>query len=116
MDLITKLNQTAVYWAFSSKSGWGGANYSTAVERSVRWEQKQELFNDNKGEQKLSNAIIYANGDDTYALDGYLFLGELTDLDSNHDNPETISNAFRIQVCNKSSNVDNTDSLWKIIL
>ena len=102
-----KCNQTGVYWAFSSAGGYGGHTYTSADEISLRWSDKQELFTDPNGEQKLSAAVIHLNQDVT--VGSYLYLGAESTLDSSHDNPEIISGAKRIVAFSKVPDVGGTD-------
>lgn len=114
MDITGKLNQTAVYWGTPTASGRGGYIFASPIEISVRWEETQELFINDKGEQKLSRAKVYGNQD--FDIGGYLYKGEETDLDSNHDDPEIISGAYRIEGYNKAVNVKSTQYLRKVWL
>ena len=109
-----KCNQTGVYWAFSSAGGYGGHTYVAADEISLRWQDKQQLFIDQNGEQKLSSAIVWLNQDVT--IGGYLYLGAESTLDSSHDNPEIISGAKRIEAFSKIPNVAGTEYTRKVWL
>ena len=91
--------QTAVYWATPISDGYGGNTFSTPVEISCRWEYKQEVVTERKGiashgEEITSFAQVYVLQD--ISKGGYLYLGELNDLDSNPDTPKEIANAFKI--------------------
>lgn len=115
MNFSSKCKQTAVYWGTPTASGRGGYTYADPEERTVRWEDKQELFTNAQGQQELSRAVIYDGAND-YDVGGYLYLGEEDDLDSSHDDPETISGAYRIKAVAKTPNVGATEFLRKIWL
>lgn len=114
MNIDRKLKQTAVYWGTPTPSGYGGCTYASAVEISVRWEDKQELFTNDRGEQELSRAIIYTNQD--MDIGGYLYLGEESELDSSHDQPEIVEGVYRIKAYASIPNVRATEYLRKIWL
>lgn len=99
------MNQTAVYWTLVSVDGFGKQTFAAPVELSVRWEQKQELFIDAEGNEKISQAVVATAVDVT--LEGYLFLGELVDLDSSQD-PLTQSGAYQIKGFSKIPSVKGT--------
>lgn len=114
MNIDRKLKQVVVYWGSPVPSGYGGFTYTSPIEISVRWEDKQELFTNDSGEQELSRAVVYANQD--MDIGGYLYLGEESELDSSHDQPETIERAYRIKAYASIPNVSATDYLRKIWL
>lgn len=78
--LTNGLKQTAVYWANPANDGYGGRTFDEAIEISVRWEEKQELFIDSNGQEVRSNAVVYVSQD--LDMGGYLYLGEQSDLSS----------------------------------
>lgn len=93
-------DQTAVYWAPSTPDGTGGRVFGDPVEIDVRWEDKQVLFEDALGEEKLSRAAVYSKIDLTQH--GYLYLGEEADLESYHGDPTVIDGAFEIKMISKT--------------
>jgi len=91
------LNQTAVYWGNPTPNGEGGYSYDAPVEISCRWELRQELIRDDVGRELRSKARIFVGQD----LDdhGYLYLGDLDDLDSDEQvDPATVTAAFEIKM------------------
>lgn len=101
--LTSGLKQTAVYWAFSGPDGAGGFSYDAAVEANVRWEDKQELFLDNEGRERLSRAVIAIDID--VVVGSYLYLGGIDDLPSDTTDPfcdETKTDAHEIKAFQKS--------------
>lgn len=69
-----------MYWGNPSPSGWGGAEFDDPVELSVRWEDRREMFIDMSGNEVASSAVVFLGQD--VEIGGYLYLGELSDLDS----------------------------------
>lgn len=110
MDFTNKLNQTAVYWGNPQPSGYGGYTYADGVEVSVRWEDKQETFVSAAGNESLSRAIVYANTD--MVNEGYLYLGELTDLGSDISDPTQVD-SYEIKAVAKIPSLDATQFLRK---
>ena len=81
MSIITKsLKQIAVYWAPGSPDGDGGFADVTPVEISCRWDDVIGKVTDPKTQNTYSNATVYVDRD--VEVGGFLYLGELTDLDS----------------------------------
>lgn len=91
--------QTAVYWKPTGSDGRGGFTFAAPEEINVRWSSKIEVMTDAKGKEFTSRAKVLL----TKPLDdeGYLFLGSLTDLDSD-PNPLEISKAFKIRLLTKT--------------
>ena len=107
-----ELNQTAVYWAFSSVDGWGVITIADPVEVDVRWEDKQVLFRNVDGQEIMSEARVYLNQDVT--TKGFLKLCELTDLDS--DDSPLANDAKEIKSFQKSPSLDRNIFLRKVML
>jgi len=114
MNIVKKCNQIAVYWGSPTPSGRGGFTYASAIEIICRWEKKQQLFINDQGEQELSQAIVYVNQD--VDVGGYLYLGEESELDSAHDDPEVISGAYRIKAYAKTTSLSATEYVRKVWL
>lgn len=99
VDQITKAcKQTAVYWGTPADDGRGGRTYASPVEISCRWEKRVAKVTPPGGliEEVESHAQVIVLQD----LDerGYLYLGELDDLDSaDQDFPEVIDDAYEIK-------------------
>ena len=113
-DLTKRMRkQTAVYWASPVEDGFGGADFDDPVEIKVRWEQKQELFIDGAGNEVRSQAVIYPG--QVLDIGGYLYLGELNDLDSTVMEPEdvTTGNVYEVRAFSISPNRKGTSYVRK---
>lgn len=102
--------QTAVYWGGPVNDGYGGRTFDDAVELSpadrngVRWEQREELFIDASGEERRSQAVVYVAQD--VETGGYLYLGELADLDSEElSDPLALDDAYEVRSFKKVPNM-----------
>lgn len=121
MSLITRmLKQTAVYWALQGdESGskdhdaFGRTQWTTPIEISCRWEDKNEKFVDESGEEQVSKAVVYVDQD--ALLGGVLMLGELTDI-TDAVNIKENNGAFEIRAFNKTPNLGATEFLRTAIL
>ncbi len=116
-DLTKRMRkQLAVYWSSPVKDGFGGASFDAPVEIKVRWEQKQELFIDDSGNEVRSQAVIYPGQD--LGIGGYLYLGEVNDLDSTVMEPEdvTTGNVYEIRASSISPNRKGTSYVRKVWL
>ena len=113
--LLTKsLKQSCVYWSSPTADGYGGYTFNDAVELNVRWEDKQELFINAQGKEERSQAVVYLDQD--VDMGGYLYLGDLDDLDSSDPDPQNIANAKEIRAFQKIPNIKGTAFLRKVWL
>lgn len=113
MSILTgKLNQTAVYWAFSSIDGYGTPSFSSGVEKQVRWSQKQEVFLNSERQEELSAGVVHVDFD--IAVNDYFYLGNLSDLtDSQKADPMQCNDAYKLKSFTKISNIAGTEFVRK---
>lgn len=103
--LTDNLLQTAVYWGNPTPDGYGSFTFDTPIEISVRWEDRTELFIDRTGTESKSLAVVYLGQD--VNIGGWLFLGELSDIDSGlTDTPHLVPNAREIRAFRKTPSLD----------
>jgi hypothetical protein len=89
-DLTRRLRkQDAVYWGSPVADGFGGYDFDDPVEIRVRWEHKPELFINLAGNEVRSQAVVFPGVD--LDIGGYLYLGELSDLDSTVMEPKDVT-------------------------
>ena len=90
MGLLSgSLNQTATYWAATGIDKYGSTTFAAPVEIKVRWEDKQMLVTDARGQQRRTNSEIWVDQDLTN--NGFLLLGTSTEAD-----PTPLTSAFEI--------------------
>lgn len=107
--------QTAVYWASPVNNGTGGFTHDDPVEIKVRWEDKNEIVMDSKGQEFTSQAEVFVRQDVDEL--GYLFLGSLDDLDSDEeDNPISIDRAYQIKKFHKIPDTKGREFMRKVWL
>ena len=110
--------QTAVYWGSPTEDGYGGKTFADPVEISCRWEDTVEKISRvgaRLGEEIISRAVVYVT-EDVEEL-GYLFLGDLDDLDSDEEaDPTTVENAYMINRFDKIPVLRSTEFLRKAYL
>jgi hypothetical protein len=61
MDILSKLNQTCVYWKKLGADRYNNPIFDTPIEVKCRWEDRTELFLDINGERVPSRAVVYIN-------------------------------------------------------
>jgi hypothetical protein len=107
MALITKmLKQKCVRWPKSGTDEYGKDSWGTAVEVSVRWEAKNQLVKNSKGEEKVSSSTVYVASD---VVEGdWLWLGTLTSLPSGSTDPRKVVGAYQVLAFNKTPNMKAT--------
>jgi hypothetical protein len=91
--IIGNLSETVVYWATPVSDGLGGYTFDDPVELDARWEQATGIEKDNNGDEQVIKARCFLSQDVDEG--GFLYLGELTDLDSTPV-PSDVSGALRI--------------------
>ena len=113
--LMTKAcKQTCVYWASPVKDGYGGETFTDPVELSCRWEDKVTLLKKTDGTEISASSVVYVLQD--LSDEGWLFLGELTDLESDTENPKTVDGARQIIRFDKSPDMLGVDYVRKAYL
>ena len=83
--------QDITVWQPGVNDGVGGFTFPAPTLIKGRWEEKQELFKDPKGEEQMSEAIVYVDTD--VSVGEYLAEGDQTGT----ADPTTLSNAHRIR-------------------
>ena len=83
--------QDITVWQPGVNDGFGGFTFPAPTLIKGRWEQKQELFMDPKGEELMSEAIVYIDTDVT--IGQYIAEGDQTAI----ADPTTLSDAHRIK-------------------
>lgn len=107
--------QTAVYWANAVDNRAGGWTFDAPVEVSVRWEDRAELYRDAKGEEAVSNAVVFVGQD--MAIGEFLFLGALADVTAaQQTDPLKLDSAYQIGATEKIPNVRNDIQIRKVFL
>lgn len=111
--------QTLVYWPPGVPGRDGRVTYGTPQEVPCRWEDAQEAFVNQRGEQEVSAAKVFLDGDDVLeALGprgveflGVMFLGDLgTLLDA--DEPFKNPDAWEVR---KVGKVPQLNDAWTLI-
>lgn len=95
--------QTATYWGAPTPNGTGGYTYAAPVTMLVRWEERQQQFNNEQGETLLSNAVVFVPEDVT--VGGYLYLGT-----SGAADPSAVDGAYEIRQMVKIPDLRNAVS------
>jgi hypothetical protein len=114
MDIISEMRlQKAVYWAPAESDEYGRKTYADPVEIDCRWSDKQIMFRDMRGQEKVSRAVVYP--DRALDLNGVLWLGELAGLTSTTA-PFENTGAYEISLMAAIPTIDNDATLYKAIL
>ncbi len=101
--------QKATYWATGTSDGFGGHTFTAPISLDVRWEEKNELVINDKGETVVSRARVFVDRD--LDLEGYLFLGVSTGAD-----PRVVDDTYRILEIRKTPSLDGTTFERKVYL
>lgn len=101
-------HQSATYWARLGE-GAQGPVYGSPTAITVHWENRHELFMTAKGDEEVSNAVVYA--DQVLDVDGYLYLGTSVVVD-----PRNVDGAFRIRASLSIPDLRNVSNEYRAML
>lgn len=114
MSLISRMKKmTCVHWSRSGVNDRGRATFTTAVERACRWVASNEMFVNAKGEEQVSNAVVYVDG---CKVGDVLMLGSTDDSGVNLTDPLRNSGAWEIRKYEQVPNLKATEFLRKAYL
>lgn len=119
MDLTTKLNQTAVYWAPAlSRDVFGQDTFAAGVDLACRWQDKVEEFVNANGERELSAAVVYCEQPaDPARVDARMYLGSITDLTAGEiADPTTVAGSHVVRAVSQSPSMNAGETLYKLWL
>lgn len=109
--IASKLNQTITYWANPVNDGYGSFSFDAAVELSARWEQVNEVVRANDGEEYVTIARVFLSQE---VEEGeYIYLGQESDLDSNHGDPQA-QGALRVLAVSILPELNNASKLMYV--
>ena len=83
--------QVATYWGAPVQSNFGGVSFAVPILVKCRWEDRNELFIDNAGNEARSNAIVWTFN--RLEVGGYLFKGDSSAV----SDPTTLDAALEIR-------------------
>lgn len=101
--------QTATYWALSGNDGYGGKTFSTPTSITVFWQDVQQKYVDESGEEKVSKAKVFLEQDVT--LGSYLYLGTSTE-----SSPYDVDGSYEIKAFSKIPSLDASEFERKAML
>lgn len=111
------LNQTITYWEPDSTNVYGNTTWTAGVQIKARWEENAEDVLSPNGENIVSRAMVYVDGDQAIEIDGRMYLGIKSELTSTQiPDPDLVANSYRIIAVKKSPGLRNRRSLKKIWL
>jgi hypothetical protein len=100
----------ATYWAPGANDGVGGKTYGAPVLIKCRWQDQQDVFRSDAGEELTSSAVAYVASE--VETNGYLALGDETAVAS----PREVRGARQIKAIVKSPALRNDRVLHKAML
>jgi hypothetical protein len=109
MSYISRLTQTATYWAPVSTDGYSDLSFASPTQILVRWQDEVDTFQDSAGEEFISDAIVYTST--ALTENGWLYEGTSAETD-----PQDQAGASRIRRLQKSSNPSGSVTVYKNIL
>ena len=111
--------QTAVYWGNPVNDGYGAFTYDEPREIKCRWTDKERIQSPAGGQEihQKAEVLVYEDLD----LQGWLYLGNLIDIEdelNNYEvsaNPMNISGAFQIIAVDKTPMIRSNTIFVRII-
>ena len=114
MSLISRMKkQTCVHWARTGVNSYGRNTYDDPEELACRWTDTTEKFTDSKGEEKISNSVVYVAG---VSVGDVLYLGTLDDIDLELSDPLKNDAAWKVERVDGIPNLKATETLYKAYL
>jgi len=101
--------QTATYWALAGNDGYGGMTFSTPVAVTVFWQDVNQKYMNESGEEKVSKSKVFLEQDVT--VGSYLYLGT-----SAASSPYDVSGAYEIKSFSKVPSLDASEFERKALL
>jgi hypothetical protein len=115
MSILSFINrisvQTAVYWANPVDDGFGTCTFDAPIEIRVRWEDRSKTIIDRDRKEIVADVAVLVNQD--LDLGGFLYLGDLDDLDSTPV-PSEVEGAFEILSFEKVPLIKSTTKFVRI--
>jgi hypothetical protein len=115
-SMIQRLcKQNAVYWGNPVPDGKGGYTFDHPVDRDCRWEDKNVLLQDGVGREINARAQVFLLED--VDEQGYLYLGELSDLSTEEgypNQPNKINGTHEIKQFHKAPDLDNPEEFIRV--
>jgi hypothetical protein len=102
------MTETLTYWAQSGNTPSGGSTFTAPTEISGRWQQRQVLFRDAQGVERVSEAVVYV--DRELMNGGYLFRGSSAAADP------IAAGGKEIRAVQQSPSLGNEQTLHKVML
>jgi hypothetical protein len=112
-NLYRLCTQTAVYWGNPVSDGSNVYTFDDPIEISCFLIEKTQLIRDNNGNEISSKAIVYVLQD--MDEEGYLYLGELADLESD-PTPDNTDGARQIVNFEKSKDLHSDEYIRRVYL
>ena len=109
VNFTKHLQQTATYWKPNSENEFGKKVYDEPEFLKCRWEDRNELLRDKRGQEITSKSRVYFCT--ALDLDGFVFLGESWDTD-----PHEVNGAFEIRQIAKVPDLRNLTTLHVVYL
>lgn len=124
-DFVNRLAvQTVVYWGSPVRNGFGNKTFADPIELSVRYEQAPGLVKEADGQEVVLRSRMFlirdfSEGSSDVDIDegGYIYLGELSDIDDSSlgndtSNPASIEGAEVIESIRKLPLLGSTDKFF----
>lgn len=78
--LSSSRRQYCVYWHPTGTDDYGNPTYAAPKELRVRWDDRQEVFINNKGEEQISKSKVAFDWREDVKVDGVMWKGHLMDV------------------------------------
>jgi len=115
MQILKRLTDTAVLWVRTGKNAYNELTFSSGVDISVRWEDRQEIFTSYEGKELASRAILHVNQD--VIPDSFIHLGSVSALSAAQiANPKLVETAYAVKAFRKVKSLTGRYTLRKVYL
>lgn len=101
---------TITYWEYDGPDSVGDPSFGSPEERSVRWEDRNELFYGADGQERQSESIVYDDSN-SYNVGDYIYKGS-----SNQSDPRDQTGYRKVQALQVTRSLDGEDTIYKVFL
>lgn len=110
MSILTgALNTTATLWRWSDTDEYSDPVFDSPIEISVRWEDRNEIFYDEMGNQRRSRSVVYTDQDVSYG--DFLYKGSTVTVD-----PKSVDGSKQVQSVQAVNDLSGGDTVYRVMV
>lgn len=108
MNITRNMKQTLTRWTVTP-NGYGGYTFGAPSTMLCRWEDRNVMYRDGQGIERVSNAVVYPELD--LEVEEFVYKGTSTAAD-----PTTVEGTFQVKQFNTVPDLRNVSVVRKAML